>query len=464
MTTERRLLQHLRLRLTLTYAAAALAFIALIGGLSYGLLSFYFQTTTDLALRSRMAMEFVQLGQPLPEELHRANLEWLRLSQVEWEDVLKARFKDDDDDDEKEEKYKSSAPGVEGNALEALSNTFLLWLDDQGRYRVLPVFTPAGFTPSVDAIRAIQQGAPYDLRTVRTANGEPVRLLTYPSHSEGPTLYFQTGRPLTEQELILRQLLLGLLVAGGGMVAMATLVSWVIAGRAIRPVQATWDRQREFIANASHELRAPLTLIQLSADVALRQDTPDDERGELLTNITQETRHMNALISDLLLLSRVDAGRLSLEIKPLSLGALFDAIREAWSRACGERGIALHIEPTTAVARADATHLRQVLIALLDNALRHTPAGGHITLRAATSGRRVTISVSDTGEGIAPEHLPHVFERFYQADTAHSRKGSSGLGLSIVKALVEAMQGEVQIASQPGAGTMVTLTLPAAQL
>ncbi|MFN4294637.1 MAG: sensor histidine kinase [Thermoflexales bacterium] len=458
MTTEQRLLQRLRLQLTLTYAAAALAFIALLGGLSYGLLNFYFQTITDLALRSRMAMEFIQLGQPLPEELQRANLEWLRLSQLTQFDI--EELFEDEDDDKHKGRLKDS--GVQGNSLEALSNTFLLWLDEGGRYRVLPVFTPPGFIPSVEAIRAVQRGAPYDLRTVYTTRGEPVRLLTYPSRSEGLTLYFQAGRPLIEQALILRRWLIGLLIVGSGMVALAAWVSWVIAGRAIRPVQATWARQREFIANASHELRAPLTLIQLSAEVALRQDTPEDERRELLAGVTQETRHMNALISDLLLLSRADAGRLPLEIKPLALGALFDDLREAWARACAERGITLHIEPTTAVARADATHLRQALIALLDNAVRHTAAGGHITLRAAASGRRVTLSVSDTGEGIAAEHLPHVFERFYQADAAHSRKGSSGLGLSIVKALVEAMQGEVQIASQVGVGTTVTLTLPAA--
>ncbi len=462
MTTEQHLLQRLRLQLTLTYAAAALAFITLLGGLSYGLLNFYFQTSTDLALRSRMAMEFVQLGQLLPEELQRANLEWLRLSQLtqlEVEDLFKRKEREEDDD---EHKGFAKAAGARGNALEVLSNTFLLWLDEEGRYRALPAFTPPGFVPSVEAIRAVQRGAPYDLRTVYTSRGEPVRLLTYPSRSEGLTLYFQAGRPLIEQALILRRWLIGLLAVGSGMVALAAWVSWVIAGRAIRPVQATWARQREFIANASHELRAPLTLIQLSAEVALRQDTSEDERRELIASVMQETRHMNALISDLLLLSRADAGRLPLEIKPLALGALFDDLREAWARACAERGIALRVEPTTAVVRADATHLRQALIALLDNAARHTPAGGRITLRADTSGRRVTLSVSDTGEGIAPEHLPRVFERFYQADAAHSRKGNSGLGLSIVKALVEAMQGEVKIASQVGVGTTVTLTLPAA--
>lgn len=458
MTTEQRLLQRLRLQLTLTYAAAALAFIVLLGGLSYGLLNFYFQTVTDLALRSRMAMEFIQLGQPLPEELQRANLEWLRLSQLTQFDVEEL-FEDDDDD---KRKSPLNTFGAQDYALEALSNTFLLWLDEEGRYRVLPVFTPSGFIPSIEAIRAVQSGAPHDLRTVYTSGGEPVRLLTYPSHSEGLTLYFQAGRPLIEQALILQRWLIGLLVVGGSMAASAAWVSWVIAGRATRPVQATWARQREFIANASHELRAPLTLIQLSAEVALRQDTPQDERRELLAGVAQETRHMNALINDLLLLSRADAGRLPLEIKPLALGALFDDLREAWERVCAERGITLRIEPTTAVARADATHLRQALIALLDNAARHTPAGGRITLRADTSGHRVTLSVSDTGEGIAPEHLPRVFERFYQADAAHSRKGSSGLGLSIVKALVEAMQGEVKIASQVGVGTTVTLTLPAA--
>lgn len=458
MTAEKRLLKRLRLQMTAIYAIAALAFIALIGSLAYGLINFYFEMTTDLALRSRMAVEFVQLGRPIPDELRQANLEWLRLGRRDLHEAYERSTESDEDHKEHEEE----TPVVLGNTLEALSGVFTLWLDEQARYRVLPTFAPAGFTPSLDAIRAIQHGQPYDLRTVYTRAGEPIRLLTYRVQSEGLPLYLQAGRSLVEQNVILHQLLLGLLVAGSGMAAMATLVSWLIAGRVIQPVQAAWDRQREFIANASHELRTPLTLIQLSADVALRQDTPDHERRELLANITQETQHMNALIGDLLTLSRADAGRLPLEIKPLPVNGLLAELGEAWAHACAEHGLTLRVEPASAVVLADATHLRQALVALLDNAVRHTPSGGQITLRAAASGKRVTISVSDTGEGIAPQHLPHVFERFYQADASHSRKGSSGLGLPIVKALVEAMKGEVSITSQVGVGTTVTLTMPAA--
>ncbi len=448
MNTEQRLLQRLRLQLSAIYTLAALLFIATIGALAYGLLSAYFQDTTDLALRSRMAAEFIALREPLPPELRAASQAWLRIER---------RDHDDDDDEERHEFELEHA-----TSAEAFGGVFLLWLDASGRLRLKPTFLPPGFTPDVNAIRAVSSGQPYDLRTVRLPSGEAVRLLTYAARLDGSTIYLQAGRVLSEQQFILQGLLLGLAVGGSAVGGLAGLISWWLAGRALRPVQTAWARQREFIANASHELRAPLTLIQLSAEVAQREDTPADERHTLLQNITREVSHLDNLIQNLLLLSRADAGKLTLALQPVAVATVFDDVRQAWETRCAAQGVRLEVRPASAVVRADPTYLRQMLIALMDNAVRHTPSGGTITLEAAPEGQRVRLVVRDTGEGIAPEHLPRVFERFYQADTAHSRKGSSGLGLSIVKALVEAMQGEVKLQSAVGRGTEVSLLLPKA--
>ncbi|HEX9371408.1 MAG TPA: HAMP domain-containing sensor histidine kinase, partial [Roseiflexaceae bacterium] len=273
----------------------------------------------------------------------------------------------------------------------------------------------------------------------------------------------QAGRTLADQDRVLRRLLLGLLGLGGLSAVALTASSWWLAGHSLRPAQLAWERQQTFVANASHELRAPLTLLRASAEVAQRGlPAGDADRRALLDDVLHETDHMSRLVEDLLLLSRLDAHQIKVERQRIALPDLLADVQRQIGRVADDRGVGLNTSGAAGTVEGDPLRIRQVLLILLDNALRHTPRGGTIRIETRHYGHAVDIAVVDTGSGIAPEHLPHIFERFYRGDSTRTNESSgSGLGLSIARALVEAQHGHIAIASQPGQGTRVTVTLPA---
>jgi len=235
--------------------------------------------------------------------------------------------------------------------------------------------------------------------------------------------------------------------------------SWWLAGRSLLPAEQAWEKQQVFVANASHELRAPLTLIRASAEVARRGLAEGDGSGELLGDILVEADHMSKLVDDLLLLSRLDAGRLKLERQQILMSDLLPEIARQVNRVAEERRISLQQGETGGSALADPTRLRQVLLILLDNAMTHTPDGGLVRLGSRVEGRFVMLEVSDTGRGVPAEDLPRVFERFYRADKGNG----SGLGLAIAKSLVEAQNGQLRLESREGLGTKAIISLPSAE-
>jgi signal transduction histidine kinase len=198
--------------------------------------------------------------------------------------------------------------------------------------------------------------------------------------------------------------------------------------------------------------------------VLLRHAPPDNaNERELIGDILGECRHMTRLVDDLLLLSRLDNHRLQLERVPVALPELFADIQRQVRRLADERAIAMRAEASGGAVWADPARLRQVLLILLDNALRYTPSGGSIQLHVVTQVRTTTIQIADTGSGIAPEHLPRLFDRFYRGDPARtSASGGTGLGLAIAKALIDAQGGQIAVESRLGHGTRVMLTLPTA--
>ncbi|HXT59688.1 MAG TPA: ATP-binding protein [Pirellulales bacterium] len=227
-------------------------------------------------------------------------------------------------------------------------------------------------------------------------------------------------------------------------------------------------RNREFVANAAHELRSPLAAIQSSVEVALNAKRSTEEYQELLGEIVDECSRLGVLVNQLLLLAENDSGRLKTERDPVRLDQIVSTSLDMFRGAAEERGLELsagNLNPATVLG--DAGRLRQVVNNLIDNSLKFTPAGGRIrvALLASADAERIVLRVSDTGEGIAAEDLPHVFDRFYRGDKSRRRDDrtcGNGLGLSICQSIVAAHEGEIRVESTVGEGSVFEVALPAA--
>ncbi len=221
--------------------------------------------------------------------------------------------------------------------------------------------------------------------------------------------------------------------------------------------------RQEFLSNISHELRTPLTSI-LAFVETLEDGAIDDRENNrrFLSTIRRNAERMNGLISDILELSLIESGNVSIETKPVRVRFLVDEVFLSLSSKAAEREIALINEVSEeAKAVADPVRLEQMLTNLIDNAIKFNRPSGNVAVSAVESGDKTSITVTDTGEGIFPEHLTRVFERFYRVDRGRTREvGGTGLGLAIVKHLSRLHGGEVSVESVPGRGTAFTIELP----
>jgi signal transduction histidine kinase len=278
----------------------------------------------------------------------------------------------------------------------------------------------------------------------------------------------QSRQAVTET---VERLIFVLVLSGLGALVLAAAGGFFMSRRAMRPVQEAFGRQRTFIADASHELKTPLTLIRADAEVLSRGiDDPDKATGnrELLDDLLGETDRMSAVLSDLLLLARLDAQKVSVSREPFDLALVISETSERFAVRARAEGKHLEVHHSGKLpARGDATRTGQSLAALLDNALRFTPPGGTITVEGRITDKHVEAIVTDTGPGIVPESLDRIFERFYR-DDAHSAArsrgpsgGGTGLGLAIARDLVRAQGGEVTAENAAGGGARFTLSLPA---
>jgi heavy metal sensor kinase len=352
-----------------------------------------------------------------------------------------------------------------------------------------------------------------------------VRLPLFVTDGTGVRWYLgsvMVGERLTTMHETLASLRQVLLVTSGLGLLLAIIGGWVLAGRALRPVdhvtaaaaaiaagdgtatslstrlpvpptndelsrlsgtfnamldrlEASFRAQERFVADASHELRTPLTAIRGNVDVLNRQARSGFgvDPGDLalaLADIRRESDRMRRLLDDLLLLARTDSGS-DATTPTLAQSELVrldeiaaQAVRSASALASGQ---VLELEAPRAVAApGDPDRLHELLMILLDNAIRHTPPGASIRVAvAAAPDGRARIAVRDEGEGIAPEHVPHLFERFYRADGARGRSsGGTGLGLAIARAIALAHGGDIAVRSAPGQGSAFVVTLPHAAM
>jgi signal transduction histidine kinase len=367
------------------------------------------------------------------------------------------------------------------------------------------------FELPIDANRlaAAQDGAAWT-DVVSTDNGR-LFILNKPITIRGQFVgVLQFARSLADQDEALETLRNILLIGSVLVVVLAFILGWVLSGAALRPIQRItetahviglqhdFDRrvdyhgppdevgqlattlngmltelqgayrqteqalqsQRRMVADASHELRTPLTTIR--GNLGLLQRRPpigEDDQAAVMTDLVDETDRLIRLVNDLLVLARSDTGR-PLRSEPIALAPLIDDVCRQAVLLGAERTIECETIPDVTVV-GDRDAIKQVLLILLDNALKYTPAGGTITIGAAVTDRVVALRVRDTGPGIAPAALPHIFERFYRSDEARTGSGA-GLGLAIAKELIEAQHGEITVKSELGKGSTFIATLPLA--
>lgn len=348
--------------------------------------------------------------------------------------------------------------------------------------------------------------------TVILKNGETLRLATVPvtTYRDGQTAvigFAQVALPESMRDAQLRSIVMRLV----GAVIAATVIAWLLAtllaktwlrsvdaaaesahrigsGETLRErlfvpededeiarlarafnelldkLESAHGTQQRFLADASHELRTPLTVLRGEIEVALRRERPAKEYREVLESSREEIERLARLTENLLSLARSDAGEGLVTREPVDLAALCERVRESMNAAAEEKRIQLAVEASEALfVNGDADTLERVCLNLVENAIRYSPAGESVTLRAAHQNGEAVLSVIDTGPGIGAEHLPHLFERFYRVDKARSRDhGGAGLGLAIVEALVKAHGGSVAVSSVVGRGTTFTVRLPVA--
>lgn len=240
-------------------------------------------------------------------------------------------------------------------------------------------------------------------------------------------------------------------ISSGAVVLVAALA--LVFRTVIRRISGAFAEQdrlrRQLMADVAHELRTPLAILQGRVEGLIDGVYPRDERH--LAELLEETRHLSRLVEDLGTLAHAEAGALELRKETVDLG---DLVRDV--AASLPRPVAVVVPPELPTVEVDPVRIRQVLLNLLANALRHTPVEGTVAIEVQSGPRQILVRVRDNGSGIAPEELPRVFERFQKG----SDSGGSGLGLAIARKLVLAHGGDVGIESEPGKGTVVTVSLP----
>ena len=310
------------------------------------------------------------------------------------------------------------------------------------------------------AQRAVEEGKMIK-ETVEGPGGEEVRVVSVPvTGFDGGLAVIQAAQSRRVVREAVSGLILILVPIGLGGLLLAGMGGLFMSRRAMQPVRDSFQRQRTFIADASHELKTPLALLKINAEVMKRNPT-DPENWEIIEDQLSEIDRMDTLLTDLLVLARLDADRLDVENKPFDLATVAAETAGRFLKRAAEESVRLEVEvPDDLPVHGDPERTGQILAALLDNAVRYTPKGGTITLSGRFLDGRAEVSLKDTGPGISPKHLPRIFDRFYRVEEARTRKGGgTGLGLSIARDLARAQGGEL-IADSSKGGANFTLRLP----
>lgn len=329
--------------------------------------------------------------------------------------------------------------------------------------------------------------------TVRVGQETFFRQITERVQDQGQVLgYLRVSHPWFEVTKPSRRLIVDLALGTSLMVGAVAAIGWLLSGIAMAPVRDSYQQLKQFTADASHELRNPIAVIQTNAQVALSDPNPDvDIQQKQFQVIERLTRRLGRLVDDLLFLARQESGLIAFTPASVSLEGLLEDVLEEQQVMATERQIALRVAvaedsfdkssgkqraknaallaaPPTASSTilGDPGQLTRLFTNLISNAVQYTPNGGTVTVKAKPTKHQgqaaVQVTVQDTGIGMDSEAIAHAFDRFYRADPSRLRSGEqgTGLGLAIAKVIVDAHRGHIHLDSQPGQGTTVTVVLP----
>ncbi|MBL4951581.1 HAMP domain-containing histidine kinase [Neobacillus sp. YIM B02564] len=268
----------------------------------------------------------------------------------------------------------------------------------------------------------------------------------------------------SEKELLNRLFLIIIIGCGVGII-LAVGSGYFLAGRALVPIKNAWQKQQQFVSDASHELRTPLAVIQAKTELLFRspQATVQDKIHDIST-ISNESRRLSKLVANLLTLARSDSNQLEMNKQVFRLDGLLQKIVRDYEEIAlyQEKSLTLDApEPVTFVA--DKERIHQLIVILLDNALKYTGEGGKIQLSCHQSHSSIFLKVEDNGIGIPEQDIPKIFDRFFQSDKARTKAEGTGLGLSIAKWIIEKHHGKTRVQSKLGEGTAIEMIFPRAQ-
>ncbi|MEA2142706.1 MAG: hypothetical protein QOI64_1136 [Solirubrobacteraceae bacterium] len=296
------------------------------------------------------------------------------------------------------------------------------------------------------------------VRDTRVAENQPVRLLAVPISAQGQRLVAVVGQSLEEHNRAIDDLTQVLLVGGPAALLLASLAGYALTGAALRPVEVMRQRERTFLADASHELRSPLTMLRTELELMARDEPRGPELQAATASAIEETERLGRLADDLLTLTRADSERLQLRPRRVAAATLVDQAAARARRRPTATGLRITVGDSADTAvLADPDRIGQALDNMLDNALRH--AAHEIEITARLAGSSVEIHVRDDGDGFPPAFLPRAWERFSRADAARTDDGA-GLGLAIIRTIAERHGGSADAANRPEGGADVWISLP----
>jgi two-component system sensor histidine kinase CiaH len=268
----------------------------------------------------------------------------------------------------------------------------------------------------------------------------------------------------SEKELLDRLLLIIAIGCGIGVI-FAVASGYFLAGRALVPIKNSWQKQQEFVSDASHELRTPLAVIQAKTDLLFRSPSATIQDKILdISAISNESRRLSKLVANLLTLARSDSDQIEMKKQSFRLDELMGEILQHYEEFISYQGKTVYLETKDPVIFfADKERIHQLIVILLDNAMKYTNEGGEIRLTCQQTHSFIILRVSDTGIGIPEADIPKIFDRFYQSDKARTAAEGTGLGLSIAKWIIEKHHGKTKVQSKLGEGTTIEIIFPRAQ-